>query len=92
VFSRIVDGSTVARERTEREALPRLEPRRKRTAMNYEHAQQWMAMISEDLREAKRRLRARSAAAAYLRARIAEDEAILGRLDAGQLARRANER
>jgi hypothetical protein len=47
--------------------------------MNCEHAQHWMMMISDDLSEARRDLPARTGEpAAFLRARIAEDEAILG--------------
>jgi hypothetical protein len=47
--------------------------------MNCEHAQRWMMMISDDLSEARRDLPGRTGEpAAYLRARITEDEAILG--------------
>ena len=47
--------------------------------MNCEHAQRGMTLISDDLSEARRDLPARTGEpAAFLRARIAEDEAILG--------------
>ena len=47
--------------------------------MNGEHAERWMMIISDDLREANRDLPGRTGEpAAYLRARIAENEAILG--------------
>jgi hypothetical protein len=47
--------------------------------MNCEHVQHWIMMISDDLSEAKRDLPGRTGEpAAFLRARIAEDEAILG--------------
>jgi hypothetical protein len=46
--------------------------------MNSRHAERWMMMVSDDLREAKRELGRRSDAdGAFLRARIEEDEAIL---------------
>jgi hypothetical protein len=60
--------------------------------MTCDHARRWMVMISDDLREARRHLRARPGAAeAFLRARIAEDEAILKLLKASQHAEGACE-
>ena len=58
--------------------------------MNVEHAQRWMTIISDDLSEARRDLPERTGEpAAYLRARIAENEAILGWLQRSRHARGA---
>jgi hypothetical protein len=47
--------------------------------MTCEHTQRWTTIISDDLSEARRDLPGRTGEpAAYLRARIAENEAILG--------------
>jgi hypothetical protein len=55
--------------------------------MNCEDAERWMTIISEDLREARHNLTARSGAAeAFLLARIAENEAILKRLEKSEHA------
>lgn len=55
--------------------------------MNFEHTQRWMTIISDDLSEARRDLPERTGEpAAYLRARIAENEAIIGWLQRGRHA------
>ena len=53
--------------------------------MTCEHSQRWTTIISDDLSEARRDLPGRTGEpAAYLRARIAENEAILGWLQRSQ--------
>jgi hypothetical protein len=53
--------------------------------MTCEYSQRWTTIISDDLSEARRDLPGRTGEpAAYLRARIAENEAILGWLQRSQ--------
>jgi hypothetical protein len=60
--------------------------------MDYEHAQQWITIISNDLTAARRDLPGQTGEpAAFLRARIEENEAILGWLQHALFGRRASD-